>query len=71
MAFPALMAIMELFSASITEDNLQAAPNYASYIGKIYILNYCLRETKDSFVTFSLSWPSIFLLVLWVLGLVT
>lgn len=45
---------------NMTEDNLQAAPNYPSYIRKIYIFKYWLRETKDDLVPFSFSRPSIF-----------
>lgn len=40
MIIVALLAIMELFSGSMTENSLQAAPDYTSYIGKIYSCKY-------------------------------
>lgn len=40
MIVPALLVIMELFSASMIENSLQAAPNYTSYVDKIYTCKY-------------------------------
>jgi len=36
MRVPALLAIMELFSVSMIENSLQAAPNYTSHVACEY-----------------------------------